>query len=179
MMNELSRKSFREFLETGKLGRFTPTLTVQEAFDICESLNEEISYSPVGQEGIMYGRLFICGEWGPNYQHSQINRIGVDFWTLQPTKLLEEIPWYEPLSKMSRHEVYALLRKMGVSFFEVVRHLPDGTSFSEEISIGQIPLTLLCFYTPTSTSQEISYHITWFRDGLDEGDSVELREPSE
>jgi hypothetical protein len=179
MINANDTDSFREFLIKGTLGRFLPMMTVQDAIDVCKSMYEqEITLAYVGNEGIRYGRLFISSEPSVEFRSNQINRIGVNFWTLKRTKLLEEIPWYEALGKMSRHEVYALLREMGIPFFELVRHLPDGTSYSEEISIGHIPLTLLCFYTPESTNQETPYHITWFRDGLDESDYTELREPS-
>jgi hypothetical protein len=178
MMNAYNTHALKEFLITGMLGRFSPTMNVQDALDVCESMKEDVTLIYVGNEGIRYGRLFICGTPGIAFESNPINRIGVNFWTRQTTKLLEEIPWYTPLSKMSRHEVYALLRKMGIPFFERVHHWRDGTSFSEEISIGHIPLTIISFYTPESSDQEIPYHIIWFRDGLDEGDSVELREPS-
>jgi hypothetical protein len=183
MMNLQGREAFLEYMTNGVLGRFSPTQTNQEALDICESMHEGnwmkregIYYSPIGQEGFSYGRLYICAEPSEDYWDRTANRMGVDFWKPQRTSLLSEIPWYSELEKMQRSEVYALLREMGVAFMERVKHYEDEPPLCEQISIGQRPMTLLTFYG----QPEIPYDILWFKDGLDESKSpyrIELRAP--
>jgi hypothetical protein len=182
-MTRQKREAFLNYITNGVLGRFSPTQTIQEAQDICESMNEGnwrkregIWCSPIGQEGFIYGGLFICAEPSEDFLAKTPNRIGVDFSTSQCTSLLSEIPWYSELENMQRSEVYALLREMDVVFMERVKQFDDEPPYCEEISIGQCPKTILSFYG----QPESLVHILWFKDGLDESDypyRVELRAP--
>ena len=172
------KKSFQEFLKLGILGTIYPFMNLEKVWEMFESVDEDIYLGNAGNQGIRYGRLFVAGEPGVKFENNLVDRVGVDFWTNERTKLLKEIPWYMEIGKMRRHEIYDLLREENISFLERVKHISGETSYSDEICIGQIPMTILAFHT----EQEIPYHITWFKNGLDETDypyTLQLREPKE
>jgi hypothetical protein len=179
MMSIQAGEAFLKYLSSGVLGRFSPIQTIQESMDACKSIQEgqwDDWWSPIGQQGFTYGRLFICAEPSKDYWDRPANRMGVNFWTSQRTVLLNEIPWYAELEKMTRDEVYAALRALGVEFWERVKHPEHGSPNCEQIAIGQVPMTILGFHD----QPEVPHNITWFRDGLDESDypyRIELRLP--
>ena len=190
-MNTLGRKAFQEYISNGVLGRLNPTQTIAEAIAICESMNEGrivkpkgsryaqfegVIWHPIGGEGLTYSRLTICAEPGEDHWNRTPNRMGINFTTNTRTALLNEIPWYAELEKMQRSEVYALLRELGIDFMERIKHYEDSPPEIESICIGQRPMTILNFYN----QPEIPFHMTWFKDGLDESDypyRLELRTP--